>query len=175
MKMKEISLILIGIFLIAIIISFNYNIFNLLFFHPTFDEYEIIYPEDNEYDLHNIKMSSGKTTFLMVEIVKDGFIQMVDDSGKYTIDIFQFDKMNDEDYKLYNGKMAYDKIRDYQLVDGIKIYEKPANIGEYAGEDRYYSIIEKDSMIIYISTPEINETVKLANSVELIDKKSLFK
>lgn len=168
-KRKAIALILIGVILVVSIFAFNHSVFNLLFNQKHFEEYEIINPEDNQYDLHYVRMDRAKTNFLIVEIVEDGFVQMMDDSEKYTIDILQFDKMDDDDYKLYNGKIAYDKINDCQVVDGVKVYQKPANIGEYAGEDRYYSIIENGDMTVYISTPELNETVKMANSVEFVD------
>lgn len=159
-----IVLIIIGVF----IFSFNYMVYDNVLTQKHFEEHEMIKPNDNQYDLRYIKIGQGNTHFLFVEVVESGYIRLTDDSQKYTISIYDFDKMIHEDYKDFSLKMEYDKLNNYKSIDGITVYTKNATIGEYVGESRFYTITDDDNLglKVLIATPDFNETVKLTKSLE---------
>ena len=150
------------------IFSFNYLIYDNVLTQKQFEEHEMIKPNNNQYDLRYMKIDQGNTHFLFVEVIKSGYIRLTDDSQKYMITIYKFNKMIHEDYKDYSLKMEYDKLNKYKSIDGITVYTKNATVGEYSGESRFYTITEEDNsnLKVLISTPDFNETVKLTKSLE---------
>lgn len=86
--------------------------------------------------------------------------------GKYTVVITQF----------YNKDFAQKAITKFKeqnkdsksVIDGREVYLTSAVVGDYVGEPRYSTYVYNADLnkIVSISTPDQNETVKMASTLK---------
>ena len=127
-------------------------------------------PQEN---VHSIDVGVG--TFNCSEDINftltnssDGFNEYTNQNKTYYIKVIDFKETSANHGIGYN--MAIDYIRDYpsSTVDGVTVYNTTANIGNYIGELRHMALINNadEDIYIIISTPSVDDTVEIANSLE---------
>ncbi|MBQ7928677.1 MAG: hypothetical protein IJ287_08075 [Methanobrevibacter sp.] len=68
---------------------------------------------------------------------------------------------------IENTKVDADRIND--SAEGHSIYKNTANVGEYKGEVRYFSILtdNDNERYVYISSPDFNLTCMMVDSFKM--------
>lgn len=55
-----------------------------------------------------------------------------------------------------------------QTIDGLVLFSINADTGDHIGEPIYSAFVKHDDLknIVYVSTPDVNETVKIASTLK---------
>lgn len=127
--------------------------------------------QDNVVELDNITFNTtNETNFVLLdeEVYGDGNqvwkAYGVDNKTDFTINIYNDSKLNKSDYKwnAEDFKSRYENLTT-QTVDDIVVYENDTDDGL-----EYYIIIENEDLqtAVLIKTPSVDETVKVASTLE---------
>lgn len=89
----------------------------------------------------------------------------------YNIHIWNVSAFNDSEWNDFVTYVKKDLIDDpSETINGITIYNSTAEQGEHVGEPRFDAFIINNNLktIVEISTPNPNETVKIASSLKFV-------
>ena len=125
-----------------------------------FSDGEVFKAQENHFDFGLFSLNSTQHNFT-AKVVESGFIQLVGENDKYIINVIQKDKMFDFKASEINDELKGEFELENQSVDGVTIYKE-----EYMMDSSYSAYINSSDFELYISTPDINETVMMAKSFE---------
>lgn len=94
---------------------------------------------------------------------------MDDGDACYTINILNGSVLNDSQFQdMYDDYKSWLEDNSSQTIDDVVVYTSSANVGEYKGETRYVASVLNEDLKIFvdISTPDANETAKIAKSLK---------
>ena len=156
--------------LLAISLFTVFSCFIFVAYNPTiaedntsnFTDGEIFMPSNGEFDFKNFTIKSTDTKNFTTKIISNGHTQFVDDTGNITINYFELDKMihinKDKVVSFLNGELQ----KPSWSVDGVEVHQIDFIDGTL------YSAYQKNSSsnaIIYLSTPNEQQTANLMNSL----------
>ena len=156
------SMALFTLFFCCLFVIYNPNIATP--YTNEFGNGEIFAPQNGHYDFKTFTINSSKTNHYTAKIITKGHIQLFDDTGKRTINIIGLDKMinskRDEVNRFLNGELE----KPSWSVDGVTVHQ----IDFITGQPLYSAYFKnsKANTIIYLSTPNEQETADMMNSLK---------
>lgn len=135
-----------------------------------FIAYSVIYAEDTKtVDIGVATFNcSEDLNFTLSEMDEDGFKSYADQSGRYTVKVWDNSQFNV--FYDYGLTLAEEQIKNSpsSVVDNVLVYNTTANQGEYIGEPRFLTIIDNldKNFKVHIISPELEDTVEMAKSFQ---------
>lgn len=127
-----------------------------------FTDGEIFTPQDGRFDFGDFSLNSTSARNFTTKIISNGHTQFVDDTGNVTVNYLELDRMirikRDRTNSFLNGELQ----KPSWSVDGVAVHQIDFRQGPL------YSAYYKDSSedaIIYLSTPDEEQTAELMNSL----------
>ena len=93
------------------------------------------------------------------------------DKNHVGYNIFIWNLSNSDEWDNFSSYVVETYDGDYyKTIDGVEIYNVTAGQGEHAGDQRFESYIINNDLktIVKFSTPTVDETVKIAQSLEFM-------
>ena len=132
----------------------------------------VLSPKDNVVEIDNITFNTTNATDFKLNSTNEslGLDSYRSDNGTGTVTV-QIYKGNNSEYGgafIYSGVESSKTNLPSQEINGIVMYTTSASVGEHVGEPRYIAYIyNKDlDMYIVLSSPNTEETVKMASSLK---------
>ena len=129
-----------------------------------FSDGEVFLPHDDNFDFRVFTLNSSGTRNFTTWTIINGHTQFVDDTGNITVNLLELDDMfptkRDRVTMFLNGELE----KPSWTVDGVSVHEIT-----FPSHDSLYSAYFKNSTentIIYLSTPNEQQTADLMNSLE---------
>ena len=161
MKRKLIIIALFTVFVCSIFVILNPNIAQD--YSDEFCDGEVFTPVNNHYDLRTFSLNSSNTKSFTAKIISNGHSQLVDDTGRITVNVIEPDKMIPAKWNSVNSFLNGELEKPSWTVDGICVHQI-----DFIFYDELYAAYQKNSTantIIYLSTPNEQETADLMNSL----------
>lgn len=149
------------VFVCGLFVFYNPNIATN--FTTDFSDGEVFTSQNNNFDFKDFSINSTNAKNFTSKIKTMGHTQFVDDSGNITINYLEFDKMIQSNRDWHDSLLNKELERPSWSVDGVMVHEI-----DFIFSDELYSAYEKNSKIntiIYISTPNEQETADIMNSL----------
>ncbi|MBQ8016789.1 MAG: hypothetical protein IJ258_01655 [Methanobrevibacter sp.] len=161
MKRKVIVAFVVFTVFVCILYVYNNPIILTHIESEKFTEGEVFVPFNGEYDFKTFKLNSSAFNYT-VKFAYKGHVQLVDDTGNITINVLQWDKINNIE-RFYRKAFIDSELRKPSwTVDGVNVHEIEFRQGDL------YSAAVKDTdrdTWIYIAAPDEAETAKMITSL----------
>ena len=132
-------------------------------YHEDFSDGEMFMPVNGTFDFRNFTLNADAKNF-KAKIISNGHVQLVDDTGNITVNVIELDKMIPAKRDDVNS-ILYDELKKPSwTVDGVCVHQI-----DFRSYGPLYAAYQKNSTtntIIYLSTPNEQETADLMNSLE---------
>ena len=125
---------------------------------------EVFLPHGERYDFKTFTVNSSAKNYT-VKFAYKGHVQLIDDTGNITINIYQWDKINNIE-RFYKKSFIDSELRKPSwTVDGVNVHEI-----EFRQFDLYSAAVKdtKTDTWIYLATPSDVETARLIDSLKFI-------
>jgi hypothetical protein len=149
------------VFVCCVFVTYNPNIADD--FTSDFAEGEVIMPENGHFDFKDFSINSSKAKRFTAKAKTIGHTQFIDESGNITINYLELDKMIQSNKDWHRSLLDSELERPSWTVDGVSVHEI-----DFIFHDELYSAYQKNSRtnaIIYLSTPDEQETAYMMNSL----------
>lgn len=141
----------------------NYNPNIATNFTTDFSEGEVFTSQNGHFDFKDFSVNSPKVNNFTAKIKTIGHTQFIDDSGNITINYLELDNMIQSNKDWHTSLLNKELERPSWTVDGVIIHEI-----DFIFHGELYSAYLKNSstnVIIYLSTPDDQETADMMNSL----------
>lgn len=155
-----IAVALFSIFVSCMFIVYNPNIATEL--SDNYSQGEVFLPKDNHYEFKTFTINSKAKNFT-ARIVSQGHVMLIDDTGDTTINVVDMDNMINSQKDQVNNVLGEELKKTAWTVDGVSIHQI-----NFVFHSPLYAAYYKNSTsntIIYLSTPNEQETADMMNSL----------
>ncbi len=149
------------IFVCCVFVSYNPTIAQD--YSSNFTDGEVFMPHNSHFDFRDFSLNSTNTKNFTTRTISNGHTQFIDNTGNITINYIELNKMihinKDNTVSFLNDELK----KPSWSVDGVSVHEI-----DFRFYDELYSAYCKNSSentIIYLSTPNEQETADLMNSL----------
>lgn len=153
------------LFSCCIFVSYNPSIASDL--TANFTDGEVFIPENSRFDFKDFTIDSKASNFT-AKVKKPGHTQFIDDMGNITINYLELDNMI-QSSRDWNENILYHELdKPSWSVDCVMVHEI-----DFIFHDSLYSAYVKNSSenaIIYLSTPNEQDTADMINSLEFKER-----
>lgn len=125
---------------------------------------EVFTPVDGEYDFKRFTLNSSRTENYTAIVPHRGFVQLVDDKGNHTINIFEWYKMTKSKRDRLCPCFLLELKRPNHISEIIRIIDM-----DFLGDSFYgvYVNCTDENMLIYIAAPTEAETIEMIQTLEM--------
>lgn len=144
-----------------VFVAYNPNIAQN--YTSTFGEGEIFTPTDNRYDFGTFTLNSSTAKNFTARINSNGHVNLADDTGNISINFIELEEMIPTKRDSVNSFLNQELEKPSWTVDGVTVHQ----IDFISGDELYSAYMKNSSTntIIYLSTPDEQETVDMMNSL----------
>ena len=128
-----------------------------------FSDGEMFTPVNGTFDFRNFTLNADAMYF-KAKIISNGHVQLVDNTGNITVNVIELDKMIPAKSDHVNSLLYEELKKPSWTVDGVCIHQI-----DFRSYDSLFAAYQKNSTtntIIYLSTPNEQETANMMNSLE---------
>lgn len=167
--MNKRVLIYISLFTVLVCCLFvNYNPNIATSFTTDFSDGEVFTSENGHFDFRDFSIYCSDAKNFTAKVKTIGHTQFIDDTGNITINYLELDNMIQSNKDWHTSLLNKELERPSWTVDGVSVHEV-----DFIFHDELYSAYQKNSSentIIYLSTPDEQETAGMMNSLTFKDE-----
>lgn len=161
-KLKILSFAFIVIFIVYIALNY-YPVIFASFDENGYVDGETFTPNNITYDFRTFSLNSSGSENYTAVVAYSGHAQLIDNGGSYTINVFEWDKMNNLRHWAIRSNMTEELKRPGHIINGTKVI-----VVDFSSYRLYASYIEDNdtNTAIYVATPDENATVEMIKTLK---------